>query len=64
MNLTVDEVIQALTCCSVSTRPSCQECPVGEKRGCAIQLQALALEVILNQNKQIKELRGVVDNDL
>ena len=41
-----ERVTKALECCASKPRPKCKECPMGEKRGCAVELYSLALSVI------------------
>ena len=41
-----DDIIKALKCCGNKGRSDCANCPMEEKRGCAIELYAKALEVI------------------
>lgn len=41
-----DNIIKALECCGRKSSPDCNNCPMGEKRGCAIELYRKALEFI------------------
>lgn len=43
--MTRDDVIKALECCS-KPKADCDNCPMVEKRGCAIELYRNALEYI------------------
>jgi hypothetical protein len=40
------KIIKALECCGDRVKAKCGECPMGEKRGCAIELYRKALEFI------------------
>lgn len=39
-----EQTRQALECCAQKPRPDCNNCPMGEKRGCVISLIELALK--------------------
>lgn len=51
-----EQTRQALECCAQKPRPDCNNCPMGEKRGCVIALIELAL-------KHYTELMEEVGND-
>ena len=40
-----DNIIKALECCS-KPKADCANCPMGEKRGCAVELLSKALRLI------------------
>lgn len=42
--LNKEQVKQALECCTHIPRPDCNNCPMGEKRGCTIALLGFALK--------------------
>lgn len=50
---TREQTRQALECCTHTPRPDCNNCPMGEKRGCVIALLEFALT---HYTELIKEL--------
>ena len=62
MELNREQTIQALKCCSQKPRPNCIDCPLGEKRGCAVELIAKALDVINQQETEYNELYELVES--
>lgn len=58
MELSREQVRQALDCCTHTPRPDCNNCPMGEKRGCVIALLDFALKHytdILEENEYLKQ---------
>lgn len=54
MPLNQEQTLTALDCCSNSPRPDCNNCPMGEKRGCVIDLITITSKHYreLMQNKE------------
>lgn len=55
MELSREQVEKALECCGNRVKADCANCPMDEKRGCAIELYSKALAVI---RELIKILEG------
>ena len=59
------QVETALECCTHTPRPDCNNCPMGEKRGCVISLIELALkhhkELVRENEKLQAELKCKVE---
>ena len=56
MELNNEQIIKALECCGSKGSPKCNDCPMEEKRGCAIELYRVAcagLKELINKNKQL-----------
>ncbi len=52
--LSREQIIKALECCSTKGSPNCKECPMEEGRGCAVRLYREALNCIkelINESK-------------
>ena len=50
------QIIKALECCGSKGSPKCADCPMEEKRGCAIELYRVActcLKELIEKNKQL-----------
>ena len=62
MELNKEQTIQALKCCSQKPRPNCINCPLEEKRGCAVELVVKALDVINQQETEYNELYELVES--
>jgi hypothetical protein len=53
-----EQVKQALECCTHIPRPDCNNCPMGEKRGCVIALIEFALKhytELIEENKSLNQ---------
>jgi hypothetical protein len=61
MELAREEIIKALECCSNRVKANCDECPIGEKRSCAIELYSKALGLIKELTEENERLRGQKD---
>lgn len=65
MNLNKEQVEVALECCTHIPRPDCNNCPMGEKRGCTITLLEFALKYykeLIAENERLKTYNNIYAN--
>lgn len=62
--LNSEQIIKSLECCGSKGSPKCADCPMGEKRGCAIELYRIACAGIKQiEADTIKKMQSMIKEE-